>query len=254
VLYWHLTLFNFAVEVKWGKPFRDPTRYGRLGYCMKRAKVKKSAAFKRDRPDLPAELESPETPGLFAHDEVVIEEQQLQELELPSLSLSTFRIEGCVLERVQLAGGKFGSAIWRDARLIGCDLANLHAHRITLVRVELIDCRLTGFRATALDWQDVLIQEGDVRYSQFRGGVFRTCEFDGCNWQDADLQEADLTGSVFRSCNLARADLRGTKLQNTDFRKSEVGAMLVGKDDLQGAIVDPGQAMIFARLLGLQIA
>jgi uncharacterized protein YjbI with pentapeptide repeats len=221
---------------------------------MKPVKVKKPVDFKRDRPDLPAELESSEAPGLFAHDEVFIEERHLQELERTNLNLSTFRIEGSVLERVQLAGGKFGSAIWRDVRLIGCDLSNLHAHRIALVRVELIDCRLTGFGATALDWQDVLIQEGDLRYSRFRGGTFRTCEFSGCNWQDADLQEADLTGSIFRSCNLARADLRGTKLQKTDFRKSEVEGMLVGKDDLQGAIVDPGQAMIFARLLGLQIA
>jgi uncharacterized protein YjbI with pentapeptide repeats len=62
-----------------------------------------------------------------------------------------------------------------------------------------------------------------------------------------------LSGSVFRSCNLTRADLRGAKLQNTDFRTSEVEGMLVGMTDLQGAIVDPAQAMVFARVLGLQI-
>jgi uncharacterized protein YjbI with pentapeptide repeats len=58
---------------------------------------------------------------------------------------------------------------------------------------------------------------------------------------------------VFRSCELARADLHGAKLQNTDFRSSEVVGMVVGMNDLRGAIVDPAQAMIFARVLGLQI-
>jgi uncharacterized protein YjbI with pentapeptide repeats len=222
---------------------------------MKPARAKKLVAFKRDGPDLPAELESAQAPDkLFTDEELVsIEQKGLQDLQRTGLHISTFRIEGSVLERVQLSGGRFGCAVWKDARLVGCDLANLHAHRITLVRVELIDCRLVGFQATVLDWQDVLIREGDVRYSQFQRGKFRACEFDRCNWQEADLQGADLVGSIFRSCNLARADLRTTKLQNTDFRNSEVDGMVVGIGDLKGAIVDPAQAMIFARLLELQI-
>lgn len=219
---------------------------------MKSMKARKPFAFKRDGPDLPAELE-PGAEWLSAGEPVAIEEKRLQDLDRTNLKIDSFRLEGSVLERVQLAGGQFGSAVWKDARLVGCDLANVRAHRIALVRVELVDCRLTGFCATALDWQDVMIQNGDLRYAQFQGGTFRNCEFDGCNLQDADLQEADLTGSLFRSCNLARADLHRAKLQNTDFRQSELDGMLVGLSDLQGAIVDPSQAMILARLLGLQI-
>jgi uncharacterized protein YjbI with pentapeptide repeats len=218
---------------------------------MKPVKARKPVAFKRDAPDLPAEFESAGAIG--DGDSVALTETRLLDLDRSNLRIESFRVEGSVLERVRLAGGQFGSAVWKDVRLVGCDLANVRAHRISLLRVELIDCRLTGFRATALDWQDVLIQNGDVTYSQFQGGKFRTCEFDGCNWQDADLQEADLSGSVFRSCNLARADLRRAKLQNTDFRRSEVDGMIIGMGDLHGAIVDPAQAMVFARVLGLQI-
>jgi uncharacterized protein YjbI with pentapeptide repeats len=222
---------------------------------MKPVKARTPVAFKRDPPDLPTKLDSADAPGhLFGNSELVtIAETRLQDLERTNLRIDAFRVEGSVLERVQFAGGQFGSMVWKDVRLVGCDLANIRAHRIALVRVELIDCRFTGFRAAALDWQDVLIQNGDGRYSQFQGGKFRSCEFDGCNCQDADLQEADLAGSIFRSCNLSGADLRGAKLQNTDFRKSEVDGMLIGMNDLQGAIVDPAQAMILARVLGLQI-
>jgi uncharacterized protein YjbI with pentapeptide repeats len=207
---------------------------------MKPVKSRKPFAFKRDAPDLPAELESSAA--------------RSQDLDRTNQQLDTLRLEDSVLDRVHLAGGQFGSAIWKDVRLVACDLANVRAHRISLVRVELIDCRLTGFRATALDWHDVLIQNGDLRYAQFQSGSFRNCEFDGCNLQDADLQGADLAGSVLRSCNLARADLRRAKLRNTDLRKSELDGMLVGMSDLQGAIVDPAQAMVLAQLLGLQIS
>jgi len=219
-------------------------------------KVQKRVGFHRDPPDLPDQLECPSNPGsLFSGGEfIVIDEKQLHDLQRTKLTIDSVRIEGSLLERIQLAEGKFGSAVWKDVRLVGCDLANIRAHRMSLVRVELIDCRLAGFRADALDWQDVLIQNGDVRYAQFQGGTFRTCEFDGCNFQDADLQEADLSGSLLRSCNLARADLRKAKLRNTDLRKSEVEGMLVGMGDLRGAIVDPAQAMVLARLMGLQIS
>jgi len=218
-------------------------------------KARKPGTFQRDAPDLPAEFARADSPDqLFAdHELVAIAETRLHDLERPNLNTNNLRIEGSLLERVRLSESQFASTQWKDVRLTSCDLANVRVHRLTLVRVEFLDCRLTGFRATAVDCQNVLIRSGDLGYSQFRGGKFRACEFDACNWQEADLQEADLTGSLFRSCSLARADLRGAKLQDTDFRGSEIEGMLVNAADLQGAIVDPAQAMIFARLLGLQI-
>lgn len=216
-----------------------------------KARPRKPAVFRRDPPDLPSKFEAGGSIG--SAESVVIKESRLSGAEAPDAKIDDFRIDGSELERVQLAGGRFGSAIWKDARLVGCDLANLRAHRIALVRVELIDCRLTGLVTTALEWQDVLIRNGDLRYAQFPGGKFRNCEFDGCNWQETDFQNSDLGGCVFRSCHLSRADLRGARLQNTDFRGSDVEGMLVGMTDLRGAIVDPAQAMIFAQVLGLQI-
>ncbi len=221
---------------------------------MKSARSSKPFLFKRDRPDLPSRLDPlPNADEIFADGEVIIDEQQISDLERPGLKLRSFQLNGSVLERASFAGGQFSSAVWKDVRFAACDLANLQIHRLTLVRAEMTDCRMTGFRATALELQDVLLQEGELRYAQLQDGKFRACEFVGCNLQDADFQGADLTGCVFRSCNLARADLRGAKLQNTDFRRSDVDTMMVNINDLRGAIVEPVQAMIFARLLGLQI-
>ena len=215
----------------------------------------KQFAFRRAEPDLPREFdEIRDATSLFDGNEIAaIRDARLQDLQQTNGRRKTLRIEGCLLERVHWSGGEFESIVWKDVRLVGCDLANVRARRIALTRVELVDCRLAGFSATALDWQDVLIRNGDMRYAVVRDGRFRSCEFDRCNWQDADLQNADLTGSVFRSCDLNRADFQGATLQNADFRGSQVGGMLARGNDLRGAIVDPSQAMEFARILGLQI-
>lgn len=222
---------------------------------MKAAKAKNADGFERDRPDLPMEwTEVAEAAGLFGDGGTVrIEEQALRDVDLGKAKAKALEMEGCLVERVQFTGAEFGSIVAKDVRFVGCDLANVRAHRIVLVRVELIDCRLTGFRATALDWREVLVQTGDVRYAQMQRGRFQKCEFDRCNLQETDLQDADLAGSVVRSCDLGRADWRGAKLQGTDLRGSEVEGLLVGINDLQGAIVDAAQAMVFARVLGLEI-
>jgi uncharacterized protein YjbI with pentapeptide repeats len=214
-----------------------------------------STGFRRDPPDLPAYLgSSSELCQVWADGEIfTIQEMRVQDQQRTNLRAGSFRIEGSLLERIQLAGGQFGSAVWKDVRFAGCDFANIAVKRMELVRAEFIDCRLTGLSATAFEWKDVLIRNCDVSYAQLPGGSFQNCESDGCNWHEADLQNADLSGSVFRSCNLERTDFHGAKLQNTDFRTSEVEEMRIGMNDLRGAIVDPAQAMVFARVLGLQI-
>ncbi len=221
---------------------------------MKPPKPKKPTAFQRDAPDLPAAfLEAAAAEALLRDDDFIAEDQLVQGLDLRNRSLRSFRAQGSLFENLQLSGGQFGSIVWRDVRLTGCDLANVLAHRITLVRVEFIACRLTGFRTAALDWHDVLIEDCDAAYAQLQGGLFHACEFRRSNCREADLQQAGLGGCLLRGCNLARADLRGARLQDADFRDSDIDGMLVGLADLQGAIVDAPQAVSLARLMGLQI-
>ena len=96
-----------------------------------------------------------------AGEAITIRGDQLQDVEWPNLRTPALTVENSVLERVQLAGAQLGTVLWQDARLVGCDLANVRADRLVLARVELIDCRLTGMSASDADWQDVTIQSSD---------------------------------------------------------------------------------------------
>lgn len=222
---------------------------------MKRpAKANQNTATVREIPDLPAHWDAGGAADLTPDGDVISSEGlHLADFEWTGRKAGSLRLEACLVERVRWTGSEFGSVTWKDVRLVGCDLANVRAHRMNLVRVELIDCRLTGLTVRAAEWQDVLVQNSDARFLQMRGAVFGRCEFTGCDLQEADFQEADLRAAVLQGCQLGRADLRGARLRGTDFRRSHLEEMLVGVTDVDGAIVDPAQAMLLARLMGLEI-
>ncbi len=210
--------------------------------------------FKRREPQIPDELESAgDEAALVEPQDITIADRSIRGIKIEERKAGTLRIEASLLEGVSLSGSRFGSIVWKDVRLIRCDLANLETHGLNLIRAELIDCRMTGLRAGIADCQDVLFSGGDQRYSQFRFSRFQSAEFDSCNFADADFQGTDLSGSIFRRCNLENAEMSKVKLVNADLRGSRVEGMQMNAADIRGAVVDASQAMIFAALLGIRI-
>ncbi len=187
---------------------------------MTRGKAKQEFRARRT-PDLPDNLPVAELPGLFHGPEIAVSSRTINELKRQGL--------------------------W-------CDLANLNTRALTAVRVEFLDCRMTGFRVEEpAECHDVLISEGIQTYSQFAYTRFKSAEFNSCNFEDANFLGADLQGCIFRGCNLHNADMRGAKLREADLRGSVVEGMRLNPADIRGAVVDPSQAMIFASLLGIRI-
>jgi uncharacterized protein YjbI with pentapeptide repeats len=73
--------------------------------------------------------------------------------------------------------------------------------------------------------------------------VLRGALFDG----------ADLRGVTFARCDLTNADLQGANLRGADLRGSLLDGLRIDSQDLQGAIIDPSQAVQVAGLLGLTV-
>jgi len=196
---------------------------------------------------------APDPEVLFEADDISIADRLIAGTRIENRTAGTLRIESSLLEGVSLAGSRFTSILWKDVRLVRCDLANLEMRYLTLTRVELIDCRMTGFRAGEADCQDVLVSAGDQRHCQFRFSKFKSAEFDSCNFEEADFESSDLSGSIFRRCTLRNAEMSKVKLVNADLRGSLVEGLRMNAEDVRGAVVDPSQAMIFAALLGIRI-
>ncbi len=67
------------------------------------------------------------------------------------------------------------------------------------------------------------------------------------------FEGADLRGVMFARCDLTNADLQGTNLRGADLRGSLLDGLRIGPKDVQGAIIDPSQAVQVAGLLGLTV-
>lgn len=170
---------------------------------MKQAKTPKEFVFHRRESEFRVEPEAAaNAEALFQRDSITISESLIECLQLEEQIVNTLFIETSILERVNLSNSKFSSIKLADVRLVNCDLANLEAKAMSLVRVEFINCRMTGFRASKLDCQDVLISQGDQRYSQFRFSHFKSSELSPATSKSRTFMERtsralDSAGAIF---------------------------------------------------------
>ncbi|MGH2506685.1 MAG: pentapeptide repeat-containing protein [Ktedonobacteraceae bacterium] len=161
--------------------------------------------------------------------------------------------EEMLFKQVGLSATELAHARFVDSRLSACDLANAHWSQADCARVELLDCRLTGFRATESRWQDVLFKDCQASLAQFRFATFKTARFEHCDLSDADFQGADLTGVVFVACDLSRVELSGAKLAGADLRDCVLDGVHAGLSELHGAIIDPSQALALVQAFGIVV-
>jgi uncharacterized protein YjbI with pentapeptide repeats len=220
---------------------------------MKAGNKERKFVFKRDKPDLPAQL--PILRGaswVFEDRDISVTEHHIVDVVTEGRN-GSLRAEACVLEAINLSGSVLNSLIFKDVRLIRCDLANLEARRMNLVRTEFVDCRMTGMRAVDSGWENTLIERGDQRYAQLRFSRFESAEFEDCNFSEADFEGSDLSGSIFRRCKLERAEMSKAKLANADLRGSRIEGVQLDPPAVRGALVDAAQAITLAGLLGVRI-
>jgi uncharacterized protein YjbI with pentapeptide repeats len=182
-----------------------------------------------------------------------LEESLVRDVDLSGRKIPSLVVWNSVLDHVSLASSKIGKFRLRDVRLLKCDLSNSILQGFEATRVEFVDCRMTGLRAVECRWQDVLVENCDLRYAQLNGSQFRRSEFKSCNLAESDLRGTDLEGAVFTNAILHRADLSRAKLRGTDLRGAEIEGITVRPEDLSGAIVSVAQAIGLAKLLGVEI-
>lgn len=223
---------------------------------MKAHKSKNQKALLADRavPDIAPDLLHLAAPrDVFAGLEVIVQDCVIENLALDGLSPDSIHFENCILHRVSFTRSKLFGLKLKDVRFTECDFANAEVPALKALRVEFLNCRLTGLRATEAECQHFLISGGDASFSQLRFGAFKTAEFHSCNFAEADLQSSDLRDAILKGCNFKNAEMTGARLEGADLRGSDVEGLIATAEDLRGAIVDPAQALVLAEIMGLKI-
>lgn len=175
------------------------------------------------------------------------------QLDLMGQEIRGFTARESIYERSSFANAVLTGLRLRDVRLEGCDLSNATALGFEAIRVEFIQCRLTGLKAMECRWQDVLVEDCDLKYAQFNDARFEICEFRSSACQESDFRGADVSGLRLSRVLLEKADFTGAALSGLDLRSCGIDGLVVRPDDVAGAIVSPPQALELARLLGVVI-
>ena len=172
--------------------------------------------------------------------------------------LSGQETEDLLVEQVHFKRGRlpnthFPLAQVSDVRFDMCDLAAAEWEKAHLNRVEYIGCRMIGAKLIDSKIEHTLFQDCNMELALFWNAGFASARFERCVLRNASFEGANLAGVAFRACDLSQADLRGARLVGTDFRGSLIEGLRVGIKELQGAIIDPTQAVHLANLLGMTV-
>lgn len=112
---------------------------------MKRVRAAGKEKTTRDPVDLPRVLEEPDdASALFDLPSIDLEELAIRGLRREDGSYRRLEVISTLFESVSFARTSFQTAEWRDVRFARCDLANVSIRAVSGIRVELVECRMTG--------------------------------------------------------------------------------------------------------------
>jgi len=151
-------------------------------------------------------------------------------------------VTGGRLSGVSLAGQVFRLLHLEKVRLEECDLSNCEWEMPLLEEVELLGCRLTGFRIRGGRAVELKLRECHGQYAQFAGVELKEARFDRCQLGEASFLRCALDRAVFADCDLRGAVMAGVRLNGADLRGCRIDGIRAGLDDLAGVVLDPRQA------------
>jgi len=144
-----------------------------------------------------------------------------------------------------------------DAVASDLDLANRQARGLSLRRVEVLRCRLTGGELAEAELTDVAFEDCRLDLVGLRMAKLERVVFRNCRMADCDLYAATLTDVLFEGCELREATLSEAKLARVELVHCDL-AGLRGAEALRGARMPWNDVLenapLFATTLGVEIA
>ncbi len=211
----------------------------------------------------PMPKRSVQPPRLPRHLRVEAIETLEDHADYASIALSGCKLAGQVATHILFEQMHFRRASFNRTRLTSLrmfdtcteasDLSGAVWEQARLQRVEFTGCRLLGVQWLEAQLEDALFKDCNLEEAVFASATFKSARFEKCTLRGASFEEAHLAGVVFSECDLTNADLRGARLHGTDFRGSVISGVQAGATELQGAIIDPSQAIQVVGLLGVTV-
>ena len=172
-------------------------------------------------------------------------------------------LNGLCTQRVEFTACRFTRCTFRecdvkrfcfvDCVFDHCDLSNLRFENSTFQRVQFVDCRLTG-----VEWIKAALMNGSFKSCSMDYANLADTKLDHVEWSDCRMRESAWNNlrakQTFFQCDLTSAMIRGVSMKGMDMTTCTLDGISIDPNDLRGMRVTALQALMFSRMLGLEIA
>ena len=207
------------------------------------------------KPNLPDSL--PQMPWddsirILLEDAQEWEEAHFCEGELCGLTTHRVEFSACRFTRCTLRDCDVKRFCFVDCVLDHCDLSNLRFENSTFQRVRFMDCRLTG-----AEWMKAVLMNVSFENCSMDYANLVETKLDHVEWKNCRMRESSWASlrakQTFSMCDLTSAMIRGVPMKGMDMTTCSLDGISIDPADLRGMRVTPMQALMFSRMLGLEI-
>jgi len=186
-----------------------------------------------------------------AADELVeIDSAIVREADL--VSAKRLSVDASRLESVSLTGAVFDTLEITDSECNRLESAAVQAHKATMLRVCMTDCRLTGSEFAEAEFQDCVFRNVKFDDVGFRFVSFKRVRFEGCILREADFSNAKFSHVVMTDCDLEGANFTSASCKDFDVSAEDL-TLVKGLLGLKGATISETQLMQLAPLLASEL-
>lgn len=147
----------------------------------------------------------------------------------------------------------FGAVRFNASRHVDSAFTRCTFTRCVFFGAEFTGCKLVGSTFTECELRPLRVDGGDWSFVGLPRADLRGARFTGVRLREVDLTAADLTGATLTGADLSGGQFAGARLTRCDLRGSDLSAVDPTLVERVGAIIDPEQALVLARVLGFEI-
>ncbi len=180
----------------------------------------------------------------------------IEEIEVENLIDNNYhdhqRLSSCIFKKVSFVG-KFQECDFVDVIFDHCDLSNLDFSKQRFLRVEFIECKMSGIRFCDGLLEDVHFDQCLMPYSSFDQVRFKRTFFKECIMKETAFYDLSMKYCCFSRCALQKSEWMKVKSQKIDVSDSDIEGIRLDFDSLRDLVVNTFQAIELSTMLGIII-
>ncbi|MFI3211541.1 MAG: hypothetical protein R3Y64_10910 [Peptostreptococcaceae bacterium] len=137
-------------------------------------------------------------------------------------------------------------------KFIHCDICNITMNKTRFYISEMYECKLIGATFNESIFDNMIINESNLKMSGFFYHKFKEVEIDKSILEESFFESSSLIKFEISNSNLVKIDVNKTKF-NIDLSSNNIESIKISIEDIKGATISFDQSYDLIKLLGVKL-